>query len=362
MVATSSLEDSSMQASDFSRRTLSQHQKLAPGSKTLATVALSVLLTLCIPSADARTYHYTDSHLHFVDFLQHSQGTAELLREMDNAGIDYAMLSGLPVTKKWDEHAPKKPLYMMADDARLYWYSATDDIVGRALEALPKKQQQRFYPFISGFNPSDRNAVDHIERMLNWYPGLWKGIGEVLLRHDDLTALTYGETPRANSLAMQRVYDLAAKHHLPVLLHSNITANYEKTPIYLGELEAALAHNRSTKIIWAHAGTSDAINRQQYLPYLAGTLDQLLAKNTNLYIDLSWTVLHPYLLDSNNKPRAEWVKLVKKYPSRFFIGSDLIGYFTSQGQTLQSYSPFLDALPDGVAKGLARDNFLKLFQ
>ncbi|PPC76100.1 5-oxo-L-prolinase [Pokkaliibacter plantistimulans] len=312
------------------------------------------------PQAQAREYRYTDSHLHYVDFLQYSQGMQALLRQMDKSKVDYAQIMGLGVVKKWQEDEPQKPQYLMADDARVYWYSATDELVARAVEQLSASQRARFFPFITGFNPTDMNAVDHIERMLTWHPGLFKGIGEVLLRHDDLTALTYGETPRANNKAMDRVYSLAAKHHLPVLIHSNITSVYHPDPIYRKELEEAVSRHPDTTFIWAHAGTSEAINREQYLKFLPSLVSEFLQRYDNLYIDLSWSVLHPYILDDKNKPRGEWLSLIRKYPQRFTIGSDLIGYFDALGSTLEDYNPLLDALPTEVANDLARDNFLRL--
>ena len=39
-----------------------------------------------------------------------------------------------------------------------------------------------------------------------------------------MTALTQGQTPRANNDAMLKVYRVAADYDLPVLLHSNITS------------------------------------------------------------------------------------------------------------------------------------------
>ena len=79
----------------------------------------------------------------------------------------------------------------------LFLDSATDVLVAAAVKQLPAEQRQRFHPFLSGFNPNDKNADAHIRRMLELDPGLWQGIGEVFTRHDDLTSLTEGDTPRA---------------------------------------------------------------------------------------------------------------------------------------------------------------------
>lgn len=325
-------------------------------ARALACVALTAWLG---PGAEAREYRYSDAHLHYVDFFQESEGMPALLKAMDAAGIDQSMISGIPVAKKWHEDEPKRPRYYAGDDADAYWYSATDTYVAAALQHLSDEQRKRFHPFLTGFNPVDKNAVSHIERMLDLYPGLWQGIGEVFTRHDDLTALTSGETPRANNEAMTRVYHLAAERDLPVLLHSNITSKRERNPLYLAEIEEPLRNHPHTRFIWAHAGSSMEIHRHQtQMDFLLPVLTRLLEDYPNLYVDLSWSVLKPYLLDEQGVPRKAWLALVERYSTRFMLGSDVVGRFDSLGEEMDSFRPFLDALPEDVARRLAKDNFL----
>jgi len=309
--------------------------------------------------ASARDYTYSDAHLHYVDFFQETAGMPKLLTAMKENSIEHVMISGIPVAKKWHEDEPKRPRYYAGDDADAYWYSATDVIVADAVQKLTPEQRQYFHPFLSGFNPNDKNSATHIQRMLDLYPGLWQGIGEVFTRHDDLTALTSGDTPRANNEAMTRIYHLAAEHDLPVMLHSNITSKREKNPLYLKEIEEPLRNHPHTRFIWAHAGTSAEIHRHQtQLDFLLPTLTRMLEAYPNLFIDLSWSLLTPYLLDEKSQPRAEWVQLVERYPDRFMIGSDVVGRFNKLGKEIHGFKPFLDALPEAVAKKVARDNFL----
>jgi hypothetical protein len=42
------------------------------------------------------------------------------------------------------------------------------------------------------------------------------------------------------------------------------------------------------------------------------------------------------------------------------IGSDVVGRFNKLGQEMHSFTPFLDALPEDVARKVARDNFLAI--
>lgn len=320
-------------------------------------LATSLSLLTCL--ASARDYRYSDAHLHYVDFFQESEGMTPLLEAMAASDIEHVLISGIPVVKKWHEDEPKRPRYYAGDDAGAYWYSATDVLVADALKRLPAEQRQRFHPFLSGFNPTDKNADAHIRRMLELDPGLWQGIGEVFTRHDDLTALIYGDTPRANNEALTRVYHLAAEYDLPVLLHSNITSKRERNPLYLAEVEESLRNHPHVRFIWAHAGTSLEIHRhQETLDFLLPTLERLLADYPNLYIDLSWSVLRPYLLNAQGRPDPAWLELVQRYPARFMLGSDVVGRFEGLGKELEAFTPFLDALPESVARQVARDNFL----
>lgn len=322
---------------------------------------LLLALPLMIPfaSLEARDYRFTDAHLHYVDFFQESAGMTELLEAMAAGNMDHVMISGIPVAKKWHEDEPKRPRYYAGDDAGAYWFSATDVFIAEAVKKLPAEQRERFHPFLTGFNPVDKNADALIRQMLELYPGFWQGIGEVFTRHDDLTALTYGDTARANNEALARVYHLAAEYDLPVMVHSNITSKRERNPLYLEEIEEPLRNHPHVRFIWAHAGTSLEIHRhQQRLDFLLPTLARMLGEYPNLYIDLSWSVLRPYLLDADGQPDEEWLQLVRSYPSRFMLGSDVVGRFDNLAGYLNDFKPFLDALPEDVARKVARDNFL----
>ncbi len=140
--------------------------------------ASRLLLTLCLSLgttfAPAADYHFSDAHIHYVDFFQESEGMERLFEAMDASNIDHAMISGIAVAKKWHEDEPKRPRYYAGDDAGAYWFSATDVFVAEAVRALPEDRQRRLHPFLTGFNPTDKNADAHIRRMLELHPGFWQ--------------------------------------------------------------------------------------------------------------------------------------------------------------------------------------------
>ena len=77
--------------------------------------------------------------------------------------------------------------------------------------------------------------------------------------------------------------DVAAKHNLPLLVHSNIGPAWLEKPSYLPELEMALKAHPKTRIIWAHAG----ISRRIVIPNHTEIVGGMLERNPNLTIDLS---------------------------------------------------------------------------
>jgi len=328
--------------------------------------ALSGLATGAVPEFK------TDAHVHVVDFLQEGDGLTALLKSMDEHKVQHALISGIAVKKKWSYSEPAKPKYYLSDTSPVYWYSATDERLLIQYQALSQHDQSRLHPFITGFNPTDVNASAEIEFLLNRNPKTWQGIGEIFTRHDDLSALTEGELPRADHPALIKVYKLAAKHDLPVLLHSNLTSKKDKGWLYLEEIENALESSPKTRIILAHAGTSGTLHRWQTYEDLDQLLDRLLAKHSNLYIDLSWSVLDPYITELKtpdivvNKAKMrkgvskQWLTLLEKYPDRFTIGSDVVGKYKSQGKLMKEFDRLLRVLTPQTAQKIAHDNFLQL--
>jgi hypothetical protein len=57
----------------------------------------------------------------------------------------------------------------LARDAPLYYYSFTDAMIAGAYQSLPTAQHVRLDSMITGFNPADMYAVDHIRRVLELF-------------------------------------------------------------------------------------------------------------------------------------------------------------------------------------------------
>jgi hypothetical protein len=109
------------------------------------------------------------------------------------------------------------PTYYLDDNAPCGTYSAPTSWSPPSWGRRPT-QRGRVAPLICGFDPTDLLAADHVELMIARHDG-WRGIGEVLLRHDDLTELTYGENARAGHPALDPVLDVCEVRGWPFSFH-----------------------------------------------------------------------------------------------------------------------------------------------
>ena len=298
-----------------------------------------------------------DAHLHFVDFIQETDGMSRLLRAMDAGRVTKAVLFGLPLKKKWDAFDKKPPHYYLDDNSRCYYFSLTDEIMAEAYLRLPAGARRRLAPLICGFNPTDLSADRDVERMLDKYP-FWRGVGEILCRHDDLTNMTNEETARVNHPALFRVYELCADRGLPVLVHHNSTSvsihdEYE----HLYELEEALRAFPRTTFVWAHCGISRRVSHKQYHEMVADLLDRF----ANLYVDISWVAYDDVICAPPLEPKRHWVATIDRFAERFCLGSDLCGHFDHLGQALARYNSLLRGLTPRARRLVASGNAERLW-
>jgi len=289
-------------------------------------------------------YPMIDGHLHVVNFAQEAVGGARLIEALDRASIGKAVIFGLPVAKMWHECDREPPDYYLANDARCYYYGYTDVLVAEMVRSLQEDQRGRLYPLLCGFNPTDKLAIRDVKRVYAMYPDTWSGIGELLLRHDDLTALTYGDAARANHRALWPIYEFASEHDLPVLIHQNVTSvSKSHHPVYLYEFEEALRDFPRTRFVLAHCGMSRRVN----VPFFHQMVARLLDQYPKLSVDISW-IVYDVALCPDGEPSPAWVEMVENYSDRICLGSDLVNKVERIGPELQRYDVFLEQLSENA--------------
>lgn len=299
-----------------------------------------------------------DMHLHLVTFMQTTEGMQALIRSMDNSNITKCVVFCCPLKKKWSYEEPDKPTYYLDDNARCYQWPATDEMLAYEYLKLTTDERDRISPMLSGFNPTDLSSIDYVEYMFEKY-SFWQGIGELMLRHDDLTNLTLEETARVNHPALTKIYEFCAKRHLPVMIHQNSTSvgihdRYE----YLHELREPLEMHPDTLFIWRHCGCSRRVTHKNY----SLMVKEMMTEYPNLIVDFSWVVYEDVICGGRHGkerlvPRTRWLEeIVLSFPDRIMIGSDIMGFFNSHAITMAKYNGLLESVPDDVRDKIARLN------
>lgn len=302
-------------------------------------------------------YPMIDSHVHVVDFTQKISSLKELIGYMNTTNVKKAVVFGLPVTKQHLETERDRPVYYLDDESQVYYYSMTDVILAEEYLKLDVEERGRLYPTICGINCADRYAIEHIRRMFETYPGVFRGIGEVFFRHDDLTLMTPGEVPRPNNRTMFPVYEFCSEYGLPISVHHNITSvGISGYPKYLHELEEMLQNFPKLKVVFCHAGASRRVNA----PYYTKMIDRLLREYPGLYVDYSW-VVYDEMIYKNKRLQTDWLDLTERYSERVLIGSDVIGNFEKMGVINSRFNPFLEALTEKARQNVCIQNAERLW-
>ena len=156
--------------------------------KTLERNLFRLLIVMAVPAALTATtvwaqqragYRFNDTHFHLTNYIQEGVDIHEFLKLMGD-DVGRVALFGIPLQQTWsyENSGDFAPTYYLQSDAPLYYYSFTDAYIAMAYRSLPPAQQARLDPMITGFNPADMYAADHIRRVLETFPGVFSGIGE----------------------------------------------------------------------------------------------------------------------------------------------------------------------------------------
>ena len=168
-------------------------------------------------------------------------------------------LFGIPLQQQWSyqNSGDFAPTYYLQSDAPLYYFSFTDVYIAIAYRSLTPAQQIRFDPMITGFDPADMYAADHIKRVLHIFPGVFTGIDEFAIHKEFVSSKISGETASFTNPALDRLLDFAAEVGLVVLIHTEVDVPSPKEdadPVYLAQMKALLKRHQKVSITWAHCG------------------------------------------------------------------------------------------------------------
>jgi predicted TIM-barrel fold metal-dependent hydrolase len=319
-------------------------------------------------------YEVDDAHFHLTNYIQEGTDIHDFLKIMGKK-VGRVALFGIPLQQEWsyENSGDFAPTYYLQTDAPLYYYSFTDAFIAMAYLSLPRDQQARFDPMITGFNPADMYAVDHVRRVLQTFPGVFSGIGEFTVHKEFVSAKVAGEPASLLNPALDRILDFAAEVGLVVIIHNDIdtpfspnqsdTGSYQPVakPIYLSQMQSLIKRHPKTIIIWAHTGVGRVVRP---LKGHAAILESMLKDPAfaNLYFDVSWTEVAKYIVATPESTQIA-ANLINRYPDRFLFGTDEVAPHDQEKylRIYTMYAPLFRLLSKEASEKVRLENYERLF-
>ena len=316
--------------------------------------------------APAAGYELDDSHFHLTNYVQQGTDIHEFLKIMGTK-VGRVALFGIPLQQTWSygNTGDFAPTYYLQTDAPLYYYSFTDAFIAMAYRSLTPAEQARFDPMITGFNPADMYAADHIKRVLQTFPGVFsghrrvhdpQGVRVVEDRRRDGEPHEPGARPDPRLRGRGRARGAAAQRHRHAVPEAGPGARTRCCSC--GTL---FKRHPKTTIIWAHCGLGRIVHP---VKDQIGIVERALANPelAHLSIDISWDEVAKYLVATPETTQAA-ADLINRHPDRFLFGTDEVAP-TEQAKYLKvydMYAPLFAKLTPEASEKLRKGNYERLF-
>ncbi len=314
-------------------------------------------------SARAQDALFNDAHFHLMNYIQEGRPARDFL-EMTEGRVGRVAMFGIPLQQKWDYFlsGDRAPNYYLRSNADLYYYSFVDAVIAQEYLSLPEEYRDRVDPMITGFNPADTYAADHIKRVLLTFPGVFTGIGEFSIHKEFVSSKVSGHAASLNNPALGRIFEAAAEIGLVVIFHCDIdNVRPGNPPDNAADVLVVFAAHPGASIIWAHTGLGRFVGPSEgHVDYLDGMLSD--PRFDHVMLDLSWDEVARYVV-VDEESLAEWAALVNKHPTRFLFGTDSVAPSSWEGyvSNYTAWVPLFDRLDEGVREQVESSNYLRLF-
>lgn len=310
-------------------------------------------------------YDFDDSHFHLTNYIQEGTNMRDFVNMMGTT-IGRSTVFGIPLQQEWsyENSGDFAPTYYLQTDAPLYYYSFTDASIAMAYKSLTPAQQARLDPMITGFNPTDMYAADHIRRVLQTFPGVFSGIGEFTIHKEFVSSKISGETASLMNPALDRIFDFAGEVGLVVLLHCDIDMPFPKPdqePYILSQLKALFKRHPKTTIIWAHVGVGRVVRP---LHEQAVLIEKILQdpSYSHVYLDISWDEVAKYAV-ATPEATKRIADLINRFPDRVLFGTDVVAPKNVEAMTavFHMYDPLWKLLTPEASAKVRMGNYERLF-
>jgi hypothetical protein len=315
--------------------------------------------------AQSGNFEFNDSHFHLTNNVQEGPSIRDFLEMMGNKTGRVALF-GIPLQQQWSYRVDgdRAPTYYLHSDAPMYYYSFTDAWIAMAYKSLTKEQQARFDPMITGFNPTDMYAANHIRRVLQTFPGVFTGIGEFTIHKEFVAAKVAGEVASLQDPALDRLLDFAGEAGLLVLIHNDIAVPFAKEgseTAYLEPMKALFKRHPNVTFIWAHMGLGRVVPPDKN--HLRD-MEEILRDPDfrSVYLDISWDEVAKYFVDSAEATK-NLAAVMQRYPDRFLFGTDAAAPAdeTKYRKVFEEYAPLWKMLDAETSRNVRLQNYERIF-
>lgn len=361
-----------------------------------------------------------DVHFHISNLAAQGVTLKDLVDRYMSSNIKRSVVMPVPLLQRWDSFERYQgasgghlygPSYYLGPKSDVYYYAFPDAMYAKEYLSLPKAYQDRLDLMITGFNPMDEYAIQHVKRALLTFPGAFAGIGEFSIHKEVVTAQVAGK-PIADTTtsgvpedvhsadgktslyasSVRNLFRGAGEIGLAVVLHNdiyhvdvdqggNITGafpqeNNEKA------LKSLCADTKDTTTIWAHTGIGRFVKpTRDHLSIVS----RILETCPKWSVDISWDLMQENMLNpgANMPTTAEWIAFLRKYQDRVLWGSDTVifgrnkfdgtpatGMSVVPGKrfTVEEYAsvikildPIFNKLPSEVVSKIRYENYERIF-
>jgi len=309
-------------------------------------------------------YLFNDSHFHLTNYIQEGIDIHDFLKIMGNKAGRVALF-GIPLQQQWSDRVDDRaPTYYLNTDAPLYYYSFTDAWIAMAYKSLSKEEQAGFDPMITGFNPTDMYAADHIRRVLKTFPSVFTGIGEFTIHKEFVSSKISGDVASLNDAALDRLINFATEAGLVILIHNDVDVPFAKPgsePAYAMQMRALFKRHPSATFIWAHIGVGRIIRPvKDQAAIVEGIIKDPDLKN--VHFDISWDEVAKYIVATPESTRNA-AEIINRNPDRFLFGTDEVAPANQEKylKVYQQYEPLWKLLTAEASEKVRKGNYARIF-
>jgi hypothetical protein len=331
----------------------------------VACVLVAANAVVAAPQKAVRTDTFCDSHFHLTNYIQEGITPRDFLKIMGDR-VPRSTLFGIPLQQQWsyNNSGDDAPTYYLDTDAPLYYYSFTDASIAMEYRKLSAQEKARFDPMITGFNPADMYAADHIRRVLQTFPGVFSGIGEFTIHKEFVSSKVPGEVASLTNRALDRILDFAGEVGLVVILHCDIDrpmASAGSEPVFLEQMKDVLKRHPKTTIIWAHTGVGRVVRP---IENHIGMIESIVSDPAynHVYFDISWDEVAKYVV-STPETTKRVADALNRYPDRFLFGSDTVAPKSAEKYyaVFDMYNPMWALMTPEASQKVRIGNYMRLF-